>query len=81
MDKRISVISIMVEDTGASTPLNALLHEYGAFVVGRMGIPYKERGLSIICIVLDAPQEVTSALSGKLGMLPGVSAKTVTAKK
>ena len=76
MENRISVISIIIEDTAQ----NDLLHEYGSYIVGRMGIPYRERKVSIICIVMDAPGSVTSALSGKLGMLDGVSTKTVTTK-
>ncbi len=80
MENRISVISIMIEDVAQAAAVNALLHEYGTYIVGRMGIPYRERKISIICVVLDAPGSILSALSGKLGMLPDVSAKTVTAK-
>lgn len=81
METRLSVISILVEDTRATGEINALLHKYGNYIVGRMGIPYREKGISVICVVLDAPQNVTSTLSGKLGMLKGVSAKTVTSAK
>jgi putative iron-only hydrogenase system regulator len=81
MDGRISVISIIVEDTGAAAQVNALLHDFGQYIVGRMGIPYRDRGVSIICVVIDAPGDVTSALSGKLGMLKGVSSKTTVAKQ
>ncbi len=81
MDERISVISIILEDTGVSAEVNDLLHAYGRHIVGRMGIPYKERGVSIICVVLDAPGDVISALSGKLGMIRGVSTKTIVAKQ
>ena len=70
MENRISVISIIIEDTAQAAAVNDLLHEYGSYIVGRMGIPYRERKVSII----------TSALSGKLGMLDGVSTKTVTTK-
>ena len=80
MENRISVISIIIEDTAQAAAVNDLLHEYGSYIVGRMGIPYRERKVSIICIVMDAPGSVTSALSGKLGMLDGVSTKTVTTK-
>lgn len=80
MENRISVISIIIEDTEQAAAVNDLLHEYGSYIVGRMGIPYRERKVSIICIVMDAPGNVTSALSGKLGMLSGVSTKTVTTK-
>lgn len=80
MESRISVISIIIEDISVSSKVNEMLHDYAQYVVGRMGIPYKERGVSIICVVLDAPGDVTSSLSGKLGMLNGVSTKTITAK-
>jgi putative iron-only hydrogenase system regulator len=80
MESRISVISIIIEDISVSSKVNEMLHDYAQYVVGRMGIPYKERGVSIICVVLDAPGDVTSSLSGKLGMLRGVSTKTITAK-
>lgn len=77
----MSVISIIVEDVSVSGAVNELLHTFGPYVVGRMGIPYKERGVSIICVVLDAPADITSSLSGKLGMLKGVSTKTIVAKQ
>ena len=80
MENRISVISILVEDMDSTKSVNDLLHASGRYIVGRMGIPYRDRGLSIICIVLDAPQDVTSALSGQIGMLQGVSTKTITTK-
>lgn len=80
METRVSVISIIIKDDEAATTVNELLHEYRQYIVGRMGIPYRDRGISIISVVVDAPGEVTSALSGKLGMHPGVSAKTLTAK-
>ncbi|WP_286152470.1 TM1266 family iron-only hydrogenase system putative regulator [Sporofaciens musculi] len=80
MESRVSVISIMVKDEEAAGEVNQLLHQFRQYVVGRMGIPYRERGISIISVVLDAPQDATSSLSGKLGMLKGVSAKTLTAK-
>lgn len=80
MENRISVISIIIEDTNCAAKVNDILHEYSTYIVGRMGIPYRERKISIICIVIDAPGSVTSALSGKLGMLNGVSTKTVTTK-
>ena len=78
---RIALMGIIVEDTGSADAINKLLHEYGPFIVGRMGIPYRSRGISIISVVLDAPQDVASALSGKLGMLSGVNVKTVYSKK
>ena len=80
MDSRVSVISIIIKDEEAAGTLNELLHEFRQYIVGRMGIPYRERKVSIISVVLDAPGDVTSSLSGKLGMIDGVSAKTLTAK-
>lgn len=80
MDSRVSVISIIIKDEEAAGTVNELLHEFRQYIVGRMGIPYRERKVSIISIVLDAPGDVTSSLSGKLGMIGGVSAKTLTAK-
>ncbi len=80
MEHQISVISIIIEDTEISSKVNELLHDFGKFIVGRMGIPYKDCGVSIICVVIDAPGDITSSLSGKLGMLKGVSTKTVVSK-
>lgn len=80
MDSRVSVISIIIKDEEAAVTMNELLHEFRNYIVGRMGIPYRQREVSIISVVLDAPGDVTSSLSGKLGMLKGVSAKTLTAK-
>ena len=80
MDNRVSVISIIIKDEEAAVTVNELLHEFRNYSVGRMGIPYRQREVSIISVVLDAPGDVTSSLSGKLGMLKGVSAKTLTAK-
>ncbi len=80
MENRLCVVSIIVEDRASAAKINDLLHEFGGYIVGRMGLPYRERGVSVICVVIDAPGEVTSALSGKLGMLPGVTAKTMTSK-
>lgn len=81
METRIALIGIIVEDTGATGALNNLLHEYGEWVVGRMGIPYRSKGVCIISVVVDAPMQVISSLSGKLGMLRGVSVKTVYSKE
>ncbi|MDO4340134.1 MAG: iron-only hydrogenase system regulator [Eubacteriales bacterium] len=77
METRIAVIAIIVEDRSRSEELNQILHMYGEYIVGRMGVPYREKGISVISVILDAPQEKISALSGKLGMLKGVSSKTV----
>lgn len=80
MDHRLSVISIIVKNEESAEEINRILHEFRQYIVGRMGIPYRDRGVSIISVVTDAPGDVTSSLSGKLGMLEGVSAKTLTAK-
>ena len=80
METRIALIGIVLNSTESVDELNHLLSEYGSFIIGRMGIPYREKNLSIISIVMDAPADAISALSGKLGMLPGVSTKTIYAK-
>ena len=80
MDTRIAVIAIIVEDNRAAEEVNHLLHKYAEYVVGRMGVPYRPKEVSIISVILDAPQDAISALSGKLGMLSGVSTKTVYSK-
>ena len=79
--KRIALLGIIVEDTGATEAINRILHEYGEYIVGRMGIPYRSRGVSIISVVLDAPADKVSALSGRLGMLEGVSVKALYSKR
>ena len=76
MDTRVAVISIIVENPEAIETLNHLLHEAGQFIIGRMGIPYREKGINIISIAIDAPQDMISTLSGKIGRLSGVSTKT-----
>ena len=76
METRIAVLSIIVEDMERTGQLNELIHEYSAYVVGRMGIPYRLKNIYIICVALDAPQEIISAISGKVGNLSGVSSKT-----
>ena len=80
METRIAIIGIIVENKDSVEQLNAILHEYGDYIVGRMGIPYRKRQIQVISIVMDAPNDVISALSGKLGMLPNVSIKTVYSK-
>lgn len=77
---RIALIGIIVTSRESVDELNALLSEYGNYIVGRMGLPYREKNISIISIAMDAPNDVISALSGKLGMLPGISTKTIYAK-
>ena len=76
MKTRVAVMGIIVENTQSVEQLNALLHEYGAYIIGRMGIPYREQGINIVSIAIDAPQDAISALSGKIGNLPGISVKT-----
>ena len=80
METRVALIAVVVENPDAVMPLNALLHEYGGYIIGRMGIPYHVKKLSLISIAMDAPQDVISALAGKLGMLDGVSIKTAYSK-
>lgn len=81
MDTRVAVISIIVENKDAVEKINAHLHAYGQYIIGRMGIPYPKKGISVISVVLDAPQDETAALSGKLGNLSGVSVKTAYSNK
>ena len=76
MAKRIAVMGIIVENRESAEPLNALLSEYGEFIIGRLGIPYKEKGVNIVSVAIDAPQDTIAALAGKVGNLPGVSVKT-----
>ena len=76
METRVAVMSIIVENPESVETLNGLLHEYGEWIIGRLGIPYRKRRVSIISIALDAPQNTISALAGKIGKLPGVSVKT-----
>ena len=80
MDQRIAILGIIVEDMDRVERVNELLHEYREYIVGRMGMPYRERGVSVISVVMDADTNTVSALSGKLGMTPGVSAKAVYSK-
>ena len=76
METRVAVMSIIVENSEMVEKLNAILHTYGEYIIGRMGIPYRKRKVNIIAIALDAPQNTISALSGKIGSLPGVTVKT-----
>lgn len=81
MESRIALIGIIVEDADSTDKLNDLLHEYSNYIIGRMGIPYKQKNVSIISIVMDADNNIISSLSGKLGMIKGISVKTVYSKK
>jgi len=80
METRVAIIGIIVEEADSVEKLNGILHEYGIYIIGRMGIPYKEKNIHIISLAVDAPNDVISAMSGKLGKLPGVSAKAVYSK-
>ena len=77
---RVALISIVVEDMTATERINGVLHDFSRYIIGRMGIPYQKRGIALISVAIDAPQDVISALSGKLGMLPSVTAKVITPK-
>ncbi|MEG0779040.1 MAG: iron-only hydrogenase system regulator [Oscillospiraceae bacterium] len=82
METRVAVLAVIVrqtEEASAIAQLNDLLHQYGGYIVGRMGVPYHTRGVNLISVALDAPADVISALSGKIGKLPGITAKTVYA--
>ena len=80
METRVAVMSIIVENGDAVERINSLLHEHGDYIIGRMGIPHRERHISVISVVLDAPGDAISTLAGKVGQLPGVNAKTLYAK-
>ncbi len=75
-ETRVAVMGIIVEDINSTEALNAILHEYAAYIIGRMGVPYREKNISIVSIALDAPQDTISSMSGKIGKLSGVSVKT-----
>ena len=79
METRVAVIAIIVEDPESVAELNETLHRYGKYIIGRMGVPYHARGVNIISVAIDAPQNMISALSGKIGRLHGITAKTVYA--
>lgn len=76
MSTRVAVIGIIVEDTESVEKLNAVLHEYANYIIGRMGLPYRKRGISIVSVAIDAPQDIISAVSGKIGAIKGISVKT-----
>ena len=79
-ENRIAVIGIIVEDKEMAESVNNLLHQYISYVIGRMGLPYRERNMNIVSVVVDAPSDIISALSGKLGRLPGVSSQALYTK-
>ena len=76
METRVAIIGIIISDAEQVGRLNEILHEYGEYIIGRMGIPYRQKGIHIISVAIDAPQNIISALSGKIGRLKGISAKT-----
>ena len=76
-EKRLCVLSVLVEDRKEAEKINGYLSEYREYIVGRMGIPYRERGVSVLCVVLDAPSAAINALTGKIGRLEGVTAKAL----
>ncbi len=80
MDNRLTVLNIIISDRESAARVNELLHTCSKYVIGRMGLPYGQRDVSIICVVLDMPSAEASALSGKLGMIPSVTAKMMTPK-
>jgi len=80
METRVAIIGIIVEDSNSVEKLNSILHDYANYIIGRMGLPYRAKGINIISIAVDAPQDIISALSGKLGKLRGVSTKVLYSK-
>jgi len=80
MENKIAVVAIIVSDLNAVERINALLHEFGEYVIGRLGLPYKKKNVNVISVVMDAPPEKINGLSGKLGMIEGVSSKVLTTK-
>jgi putative iron-only hydrogenase system regulator len=81
MDKRIGVVGIVVEDLESANAVNSILHDYSEIIVGRMGIPYREKGISVISIIVDGTTDEISAMTGKLGKIKSVSVKSAMAKK
>ncbi len=81
METRIAVMGIIVENVASVEELNSLLHDYRAYIIGRMGIPYKDKGISIVSIAIDAPQDIISTLAGRVGKLDGISVKTAYSSK
>ena len=81
METRVALIGIIVEDMEMVERINQILHEYGQYIIGRMGLPYREKNISIISIVVNAESDIISTLAGKLGMIKGVSVKTIYSKK
>ena len=80
MDKRIGIIGIVIENLSCTEPINAVLHEYAELIIGRMGVPYRERGVSVISLIVDGSNDDISALTGKLGRISGASVKSMITK-
>lgn len=80
METRVAILAIVVEEREQAEEINKILHDFGKYIIGRMGIPYEKKGISLISVALDAPQDVVSTISGKIGNLKGVSAKAVYSK-
>lgn len=81
METRIAIIGIIIEDLNSVEALNTLLHNYGQYIIGRMGIPYRQKQVNVISIAIDAPQDTINALSGKIGRLKGINSKTIYSNK
>ncbi|MBE5734175.1 MAG: iron-only hydrogenase system regulator [Clostridiales bacterium] len=80
MENKIAVVAIIVNDVNAVEKINALLHDFGEYIIGRLGLPYKQKAVNVISVIMDAPQTVINSLSGKLGMVNGVSSKVLITK-
>ena len=80
METRVAVISIIIDNTDSAERLNSVLHDYGEFIIGRMGIPYREKNIHIITVAIDAPSDVINALTGAIGRIAGVTAKAAFSK-
>lgn len=81
METRVAVLAIIAENSDSAESINALLHEYGEYIIGRMGVPYRNKGVNIISVAIDAPQDRINTLAGRIGRLEGVTAKTVYCPK
>lgn len=80
MENRVGIIGIVVEDPASAEPVNAVLHEFASLIIGRMGIPYRKRGISVISLIVDGNNNEISSLTGKIGRVPGVTVKSMVTK-
>jgi len=80
MSKRLATLSLFIEDNSVTEQVNLILHDFSEHIVGRMGIPYRERGIAVISIIIDAESDIINQLSGKLGMVKGITSKTIFSK-